>query len=463
MILPLILALLTTQDSPVAEWINDNSTSRRFSGMSWLDNGSIRVGANLDRGGAITWLSLSEDGVNVVNDHDLGRQIQMSFYSGPSPYEPEGKKPTEVWAGLGWNPIQSGDFAGNMSRVVTHENEGEEIVVRCVPMHWPLDDEPGHCVFESRIRIDGSMVHVRSSLRNDRRDETQYPGRAQELPAVYTNGFLWRLVTYDGDQPFTGDATTTIEKRWSSAADMQGGSPWASWVATEGWAALLNDEGWGLGISTPDTLQYTGGFFGTPGSGGEKDPQTGYFSPLHTEILDADIQYDYEYTLILGTLEEIRAFACVRAPEERVPAWHFERDRRHWSYVHARDTGWPIYGKLEVTLDGPDPQLIGPVGLWRAEEMTGLRIDAAFATGEEHATLYWARHGEGGFRAENALTFPLTPDGTFRTYELDLSAAPTWSGAITRLRLDPASSAAPEDEPPRTVRIRSIVGIRASK
>jgi len=58
--------------------------------MSWLDNGQIRFGADLTIGGAITYLADSDEKVNVVNSHDWGRQVQMSFYCGPNPFEPDG-------------------------------------------------------------------------------------------------------------------------------------------------------------------------------------------------------------------------------------------------------------------------------------------------------------------------------------------------------------------------------------
>jgi hypothetical protein len=48
--------------------------------VSCLDNGTIRIGVNLDAGGAITHLSKSGDSTNLVNNRDWGRQIQMSHY-----------------------------------------------------------------------------------------------------------------------------------------------------------------------------------------------------------------------------------------------------------------------------------------------------------------------------------------------------------------------------------------------
>ena len=68
--------------------------------MSYLDNGVIRLGVNLELGGAITYLSKSKSDTNLINSYDWGRQIQMSQYSGPVPFTPHGKQPKKEWAGL---------------------------------------------------------------------------------------------------------------------------------------------------------------------------------------------------------------------------------------------------------------------------------------------------------------------------------------------------------------------------
>ncbi|MDR2680871.1 MAG: hypothetical protein LBC47_08705, partial [Tannerella sp.] len=80
------------------------------SSMRYLENDRIKLGIDLSIGGAVTYLSDRDNGgKNMINSADWGRQIQMSFYSGPWPYiGPNGEKPTDNWAGLGWNPIQSG-------------------------------------------------------------------------------------------------------------------------------------------------------------------------------------------------------------------------------------------------------------------------------------------------------------------------------------------------------------------
>ena len=43
----------------------------------FLDNGVVRVGIDATRGGAIGWLSQSGSSYNVINHHDMGREVQL--------------------------------------------------------------------------------------------------------------------------------------------------------------------------------------------------------------------------------------------------------------------------------------------------------------------------------------------------------------------------------------------------
>ena len=95
--------------------------------MSWLENDRVKLGVDLEHGGAITFLASVKDGANVINNFDLGRQVQLSFYSGPVPFEANGQKPAEHWRHIGWNPIQTGDDFKNASRILAHENDGKQI------------------------------------------------------------------------------------------------------------------------------------------------------------------------------------------------------------------------------------------------------------------------------------------------------------------------------------------------
>jgi len=401
-------------------------------GMSYLDNGVIRFGADLDIGGAVTYIADSQKKVNIINSHDWGRQVQMSFYSGPKPFEPDGKKPADHWKQLGWNPIQSGDYKGHRSKVVEHKNNGKEIYIKCIPMHWPLANQPGQCTFECWYKLQKNTVLVRSKLNNNRSDKTQYQGRNQELPAVYTNGPLYRLMTYTGDKPFTGDKLTRIVKT------RKGGFPWERYQATENWSALVRDDNWGLGVWNSNSQLTLGGFAGKPGKGGPKDGPTGYISPLQNEILDHNIRYEYSYVLILGSLKEIRKYVCDHSKKPGPPNYVFDNSRQHWVYRHATDKGWPIKGELHIMLDQKDPHMIGPTSFWQAKDAPVLYIHAAYKTEETTGQVFWKTHESGNKYAGN-IAFPVVGDGKFRVYEIDLSKSPKYTGAITGLRFDPVN------------------------
>ena len=54
--------------------------------MSYIQNAYIKVGIDLNLGGAITYIADAKKQINLINNFDWGRQVQMSFYSGPVPY-----------------------------------------------------------------------------------------------------------------------------------------------------------------------------------------------------------------------------------------------------------------------------------------------------------------------------------------------------------------------------------------
>jgi len=405
--------------------------------MAYLDNGTIKLGVDLNLGGAITYLSRSTEDLNVVNSWDWGRQVQMSYYAGPVPFTPLGKEPAPQWRGLGWNPIQSGDHFGNASRTVAQTNDGKTLYVKCVPMQWPLDNVPLEGTFETWYTPDGAAVRVRARLNNARSDKTQWPARTQEMPAVYTNGPFYRLMTYTGDEPFTGGELTRVE-HFLTPRD-----PWAHWFASENWAALVNDDGFGLGVWNPGCYHFSGGFAGRPGKGGPSDDPTGYIAPNRQEILDHDVVHDYQYTLILGDLKSIRAWVYDHAAKPAPPNYRFEHDRQGWYYANAHDAGWPIEGELNVGLEQGDPQLIGPPGFWRAEDAPTLYVTAAFKTSTPTAQVFWSKWGEK--RMGRPFDFKVVTDGQFHTYAVKLSESADYRGVITGLRLDPESVGAKGD------------------
>jgi hypothetical protein len=56
-----------------------------------------------------------------------------------------------------------------------------------------------------------AAIYASVTLINDRSDHTEYPAFDQELPAVYVNGFLSRLLTYRGSEPWTNQPLEELE------------------------------------------------------------------------------------------------------------------------------------------------------------------------------------------------------------------------------------------------------------
>ncbi len=414
--------------------------------MSYLDNGVIRLGVDLNLGGAITYLSRSGAEQNLVNSFDYGRQIQMSYYSGPVPFSIAGKQPKPEWRTLGWNPIQVGDAFGNASKLLHESNDSKQIYVKCIPLHWPLDNVAGECTYECWFSLDGPAVHARCRLVNHRPDHTQYPARNQECPALYTNGPWYRLMTYAGDRPFTGGELLRIERR----KDQPG--PWTAWTATESWAALVNDAGFGLGVWSPHCCDFNGGFAGIPGKGGPYDDPTGYIAPSPKEIIDWNIDHAYCYDLIVGNLRAIRKYVYDHAARPVPPSYSFEKDRQGWYFVNASDTGWPIRGELNVLLTQADPQLHGPVGFWQAADAGILAIRAAGHTHGSDARIFWKNLGDEHFSENKSLEFTLTSDGEYHIYRIKLTDSRAWRGPMVQLRFDPVGTGGKGE----WIRIKSI-------
>lgn len=408
--------------------------------MSFLDNGTVRIGADLTLGGAITHLSHRDRPQNLINSHDLGRQIQMSHYSGPIPFQPAGKQLKEEWKGIGWNPIQTGDVFGHPSRVLEHRNDGRELYVKCIPMHWPLENMPGECTYETWTTLDGATATMRFRATNARPDTTAYHARMQELPAVYVISRLHRFMAYVGERPFTGGELTHLENDFTKPW------PWTRRIASEGWAALVGGDGWGLGVAGAGIFQFDGGLFGKAGSDDVRGSATAYVAPVRIESFDHDLVYEYRTVLTLGTLAEIRT-RLVALAERGLPAWTFAEGRSHWHVEGGLDAGRPREGMWRVPLEAGAPRLVSPVRCWRAEDAASVELDAACAGGSTTLRLRWRCLGDGEpWNPARVLTVPAAGDGAFARQRFAVAGHPHWTGLVTGIAIETVEGARPGAE-----------------
>jgi len=419
--------------------------------MTFLDNGVLRIGMDLALGGAVTFISSKDHPGNIINSADLGRQIQMSHYSGPWPFEVGDKKPHPAWVGLGWNPIQTGDCYLNPSKVVEYMNDGKRIYIKCIPMQWPLNNVPADCFFETWTILEGPIINMRFRCTNHRQDKAQYHSCSQELPAVYTISKLWRLMSYTGDKPFTQQQLTQITNDWHKLW------PWTRFIATEGWAALVDDNDWGLGVFQSDGGEFHGGIYGDARTEDPKHNSTAYLAPIHVENFDDNIVYDYHTDFILGKLPDIREQfnqMAVRHP----PVWRFARDRQHWTLRDASDQGFPLNGEWRIKFGAKKPRLESGLRCWNADDAPGLDIKTVY-NGQEPITLkvFWNRLDDPNFDGPKSLTLKFNPGRNYHTYHLALGSSPEYRGLITGLAIEPTNQPKPGDE----IGIQSIALVSA--
>jgi hypothetical protein len=265
-----------------------------------ISNSILSVGINTAHGGAISSLiDRNVPGHNLINCYDQGREVQQSYYGGPTPYR------GAHWGGnpWPWNPISSGDDAGHHSRILALVHSATEIYVKSRPLQWALDDVPCNCTFETNITLDANGVFVRNRLVNFRADHTDYGAHQQELPAVYTIGTLYNLWTYEGSQPWTGGPLTQVNYPVP-------GPPWASFTASENWAAFTMPAApyYGVGVLHNNISFFLGGFAGDRGQGGFDDPSTGYIAPVGVRDIVWNDEFVWCYHLAVGYLEDIRSY-----------------------------------------------------------------------------------------------------------------------------------------------------------
>ena len=391
----------------------------------YIENEYIKFGINTALGGTVTYLA--EHGKNnLINSADWGRQVQLSFYSGPVPFHPEGTEMGKNWTHTGWNPIHTGDCFFNRSKLIEHKVEGNTLYVKCIPMQWALNNVPGECTFELWYTLDGKTVNVTACLHNNRSDQTQYPACGQELPAVYTNGEYYRLVSYVGEEPGTGGKLTDIVNKHTDRS-------WPSefMLYPESWVALVDDNDYGLGVYNPHTCGAVGGFAGgveRMGWGGAKDFQTATVSPTTRVILDHNIVYTFHFSLIVGDLASIRKTALELDAKVDHRRFDFSKDRQNFSYHNTTDKGFGNQDCLDFDFDG-DVWLCSPFIYVSRGECKKILLDATFDGGEIEGVVGFRAYGEtttpdrkGSPCSWAEVPFKLLGDGTRKIHEIDISA-----------------------------------------
>ena len=258
---------------------------------SYITNGKIQIGVDLERGGSIFHFSTASEKHNLLNHNDEGRFVQQSYYG-----DEDGSK----WNGNSWrwNPVQGGSWQGKKASITSKSISDSKITVSTCPMHWATGELLTECSMTEVITLEGDCAHIQYSFTNSGKS---HKARHQEMPAVFCDYDLGSLVYYKGSKPWTGDVVTrTVPKNLSDGATNQ------YVTRTEEWSAYVDNSDYGLGVYTPGTTQITYYTFGH-GPGGAGNPSCSYFAPIRTLAITKGLELKYDVYLTIGTLEQIRS------------------------------------------------------------------------------------------------------------------------------------------------------------
>ncbi len=243
----------------------------------YLDNGTIRLGINLDAGASIGWFSKSGSDTNLVNVHDVGRYLQQSYYG-----EMDGSK----WGNKDWryNPVQGGSWKNEPAKVLNFEAQPNRLYAKVHPRHWATGQLLTEVLFEQWLSLEGGLARMK--FRMTYTGAKSHPAAHQELPALFVPPSLDRLMFAD-------------EK--GQLRTVQPGFPNEYFKVGEPWAAWVNDKEEGVGIWMPHCKELTC-YRVREGNRGD----CSYLAPLQTFALTPGLVFDYEVVLTLGSAKEIQ-------------------------------------------------------------------------------------------------------------------------------------------------------------
>ncbi|MDR3713100.1 MAG: hypothetical protein P4L51_09825 [Puia sp.] len=267
-----------------------------------IDNGVLTLRLDLSRGGAISYISLSGKDRNIVNIADEGRYIQQSYYAGKTiDRKADGQSPN--WSPWSWNPIQVGDAFRHRAKILAYRKRKNELYVKCIPMLWDMNNQPAEAEMEQWTRLEGNVLKVHNRLTCHRTQDPYGDSvvNDQELPAVYPVSALKNLYAYLGNKPFSKDTVSNPE-----VVNLSSGF-WGRYKnVAEHWMAFVDGQNWGMGIYNPGCTEFLAGRSGVPDKEAT-DGSTSYIAPVKKAMLLKNTVYEYEYYVIVGSLEEIRS------------------------------------------------------------------------------------------------------------------------------------------------------------
>lgn len=313
--------------------------------------------------------SLGGDGVNLINNYDVGRQVQQAYYADVSEteYTKAQYGPTGYEQDWPYNPVQAGDQYNNASQIIDFEinTSGEEhyIYVKARPMDWAQNNVTTKSYVENyyKLKADGT-IRVDNNFIDWNGFSDMGDFQSNELPAVYLsqalNYYVSNLSTekedkWTGDLTFNNQVGTWSDSSLSDYAPVHQGNganttlPYGNHENWFAWATGGTVDSIGVGVYIPNTAMFTSGrsatttAFGESGvsttkmiyklNRGANDSSHDYYNQLMAKDLLSNMDtIDYEYMSCYVQNTSYTAPSIAFKMQEYVPL--------SYSYVIAVDT-----------------------------------------------------------------------------------------------------------------------------
>lgn len=262
-----------------------------------IDNGTIKIGIDRDKGGSITWLSSKTYPNNMVNIADPGRLIQQSYYAG-NVLDRRADGQSKSWSPWTWNPIQGGGV-GSWAIASKIEQDGQSLYSETTPKLWDMPNEEAKALMKQWTTFEASVpnsVVVRCEFQS-LRDESDRWGsaknRAQEVPACYFTRNFSTVKSYLGNNEWRLETQPP-------------GPPWGKANPPRKSMALFDEDGQGIAIFSPTSNLHWN--FGPHGQGQSTDPTAGpcmHVAPISRIVLGPKTTLNYRYWLVVGDADSI--------------------------------------------------------------------------------------------------------------------------------------------------------------
>ncbi|WIA42287.1 hypothetical protein OEZ86_008301 [Tetradesmus obliquus] len=286
--LPVIFTAQVPADSPAADPTRSSSSSAASiasqpppsavprslvqRNLTFLQSTKLRIGLDVKRLGAVSWLSSSLipepwTDRNLINVYDQGRLLQQSFY---------GCEDGSCWASrcaeagtlvVAFNPVQGGSWDHKPSlttRREVHHAQGS-VYVEGHPRNWGKGTLLRSVQFTQHAHAHDDVAVLNFSVHYTGNFTPPY--LTHELPAVFIDRRFGVLAYYAGDEPWTNDRNLSYSFPPASNIYMP---------TTEGWAAYLN-------------------------------PVTGYFAhTIRMQLHHAMRRYSYKVYVTMGRIGAMR-------------------------------------------------------------------------------------------------------------------------------------------------------------